>query len=196
VILDDDPYSALRWAGEAPVPLRSLTDRVVTLGTTSKVLCPGLRVGWAVAPHELAAQLVLLKQAVDLQTATLTQRIAHAVLARPGFLDPHLLRLRATYEAQCAALVTALDAELGGRLLFDRPSGGMFVWARLPGVDTSRLLAAAIDEGTAFVPGAAFAVTPGPTDTLRLSFATASPTDLAEAATRLARAVNHPNLRH
>ncbi|MDP1820855.1 MAG: PLP-dependent aminotransferase family protein, partial [Acidimicrobiales bacterium] len=103
LIVDDEPYGALRWGGEPPAPLRSLSDRVVTLGTTSKVLCPGLRVGWAVAPAGLAAALVLLKQAVDLQTATFTQRIAHRVLTAPGFLAPHLIFLRTTYREQCSA---------------------------------------------------------------------------------------------
>ena len=188
VVIDDDPYSELRWAGEGVVPLRALSDRVVTLGTASKVLAPGLRVGWAVGPESLIAELVVLKQAVDLQTATFAQRVVHHVLTKPGFLDPHLVGLRAAYEAQAAALVAGLRAELGDRLTFLPPVGGMFVWARLEGVDTRRLLEAAIDRGTAFVPGAEFAVeqdpaTPG--DALRLSFATAPPDHLLEAAARL-----------
>jgi 2-aminoadipate transaminase len=189
VIVDDDPYGALRWAPGVPVPLRSLSDRVVTLGTTSKVLCPGLRVGWAAGPPELAQALTLLKQAVDLQTATLTQRIAHRVLDRPGFLPPRLAHLRATYEGRCTALLGALDRHLGGRLVCDRPDGGMFVWGRLPGVDTAALLAPAVDAGMAFVPGTAFAVDGRPTDALRLSFATLPEPDLDEAVARLARAL-------
>jgi 2-aminoadipate transaminase len=190
VVVDDDPYGALRWAGEAPVPLRSLSGRVVTLGTTSKVLCPGLRVGWAIGPTELAQALILLKQAVDLQTATLTQRIAHRVLARPGFLAPRLAQLRTTYEARCTALLDALDRHLGDRLVCDRPDGGMFVWGRLPGVDTAALLERAVDAGIAFVPGTAFAVDGRPTDALRLSFATLTEPELDDAVTRLARALD------
>jgi 2-aminoadipate transaminase len=189
-IVADDPYSALRWAGSEPVPLRTLSDRVVTLGTTSKVLCPGLRVGWAHAPAELASTLVLLKQAVDLQTTTLTQRIAHRVLAAPGFLEPHLAQLRATYQRRCDALAGALDRHLGDRLRFARPDGGMFLWGRLPGVDTAPLLHRAVEEGMAFVPGTAFAVDGRPTDALRLSFATQSPDELDEAVQRLARALS------
>jgi 2-aminoadipate transaminase len=190
VIIDDDPYGALRWAGEAPVPLRTLSDRVVTLGTTSKVLCPGLRVGWAAGPPDLAQTLVLLKQAVDLQTATLTQRIAHQVLARPGFLPTRLVQLRATYEGRCTALLGALDRHLDGQLACDRPDGGMFVWGRLPGIDTGALLERAVEAGMAFVPGTAFAVDGRPTDALRLSFATQSEPELDEAVARLARALS------
>ena len=190
VIVDDDPYGALRWSGAEPTPLRSLSDRVVTLGTTSKVLCPGLRVGWAIAPPELARHLVIVKQAVDLQTTTLTQRIAHGVLARPGFLAPHLARLRSCYEARATALADALDQQLDGRLAFERPPGGMFLWARVPGVDTERLLQRAIAEGMAFVPGTAFAVDGRPSDWMRLSFATQSEPELAEAVTSLRRALD------
>lgn len=189
VILDDDPYGALRWRGAEPIALRTLSDRVVTLGTTSKVLCPGLRVGWAAGPSDLVRHLVLLKQAVDLQTTTLTQRIAHRVLSRPGFLGPHVDRLRATYAARCDALATSLDRHLGDRILFDRPDGGMFLWARLQGIDTAPLLAAAVDQGMAFVPGTAFAVDARPTDALRLSFATQTPAELDTAVLRLERAL-------
>jgi 2-aminoadipate transaminase len=191
-IVDDDPYGALRWAGEEPAALRTMSDRVVTLGTTSKVLCPGLRVGWAHAPAELAATLVLLKQAVDLQTTTLTQRLAHRVLTAPGFLEPHLARLRATYQARCDALVGALDRHLGDRIEVQRPEGGMFLWGRVPGVDTEALLHRAVQAGVAFVPGTAFAVDGRPTDALRLSFATQSPAELDEAVSRLARALAAP----
>jgi 2-aminoadipate transaminase len=194
-IVDDDPYGALRWAGEEPAALRTMTERVVTLGTTSKVLCPGLRVGWAHAPAELAATLVLLKQAVDLQTTTLTQRIAYRVLTAPGFLPPHLALLRATYQARCDALVGSIERRLGGRFEGNRPDGGMFLWGRIPGVDTEALLHRAVDEGMAFVPGAAFAVDGRPTDALRLSFATQTPDGLDEAVSRLARALASPRPR-
>lgn len=202
VVVDDDPYGELRFSGARGVPLRELSDRVVTLGTVSKVLAPGLRVGWAVAPEPLARHLVVLKQAVDLQTATFAQRLVHHVLTRRGFLDTHLAQLRDAYATQAAALVGALRRALDERITFAEPEGGMFVWARIVpaprterGADTRRLLGAAIERGTAFVPGAEFAVDPGtsPTcsgDTLRLSFATAPPEQLEEAVRRLARALD------
>jgi 2-aminoadipate transaminase len=189
VIVDDDPYAELRWGGERLAPIASMTDRVVTLGSTSKILCPGLRVGWAVAPPAVADHLVLLKQATDLHTATFNQRVVHRVLTMPGFLDAHLPVLRATYEQHAVALRDALAAELGDRVTFTAPDGGMFVWVRTPGIDPDALLPRAIDHGTAFVPGSAFAVTGRPTRALRLSFATADPAGLHEAVHRLAQTI-------
>jgi 2-aminoadipate transaminase len=192
VILDDDPYGQLRWAGEAPAPLATLTDRVVTLGTTSKVLSPGLRVGWAVGPRTLVRELAVVKQSADLHTSSLSQRIAHEVLTRPGFLEHHLDRLRDSYKRHGRALAEALRCHLGGRLTFEEPDGGMFIWGRLrEGGDASVLLPMAVERGVAFVPGAAFQVGAGPDHRswLRLSFATAEAADLGEAARRLARAV-------
>jgi 2-aminoadipate transaminase len=193
-LVDDDPYGALRWSGEAPAPLSDRSDRVVTLGTVSKVLCPGLRVGHVVAPPPVTAAVVLVKQAVDLHTSSLSQRVVHEVVTRPGFLDAHLAGLPARYRRRAIALTTALRAELGDRIAFADPEGGMFVWARLAAgaggaVDTATLLAAALDAGVAFVPGAAFGVDADHRDHLRLSFATPTPADLVEGARRLASVV-------
>ena len=186
LIVADDPYGALRWRGEAPTPLADLTDQVVTLGTASKVLTPGLRVGWANAPKDLTRDLVVLKQAADLHTSSLSQQLAAALLTDLSFLQPHLERLRSRYEAQCDALVEAL-APLP--LTFHQPDGGMFLWAEADR-PTQPLLERALAEGVAFVPGEAFSVDDPHEHGLRLSFATASPAQLAEAARRLARALS------
>jgi 2-aminoadipate transaminase len=162
-----------------------MSTRVVTLGTTSKVICPGLRVGWAVAPAAIGRGVGILKQAVDLQTTTLTQRIAHHVLTQPGFLASHVQGLQVRYQQQSAALATALRAELGDRLSFSEPDGGMFLWGRVRGVDTSELLASALENGVAFVPGGAFGVEAKHRDALRLSFATSTCEELVEGARRL-----------
>jgi 2-aminoadipate transaminase len=192
LIVADDPYSALRWAGTHPPDLRILTDRVVTLGTTSKVLAPGLRVGWAVAPRPVADRLVVLKQAADLHTAGLNQAIVATVLARPGFFAAHVEALRDRYAGQSQALQDALHTHLGDRIAFDPPDGGMFLWGRMQdGTDTAALLARALAAGTAYVPGAAFAVTAHHRSGLRLSFATGEPTALEEAVRRLAGARAH-----
>jgi 2-aminoadipate transaminase len=189
LIVDDDPYGALRWQGEAPPPLSSLSDRIVTLGTTSKILAPGLRVGWAVAPADLAADLVVLKQAADLHTSSLSQQLAASLLTRPGFLQPQLQALRTRYQAQAGALQQALRTDLGDRLEFHTPDGGMFLWAQLTdGQQSKDLLPKALEHGVAFVPGEAFSVEDPHEQGLRLSFATASPTDLEEAVHRLANA--------
>jgi 2-aminoadipate transaminase len=190
VVVEDDPYGELRWDGEALAPISAFTDRAVTLGTFSKIVCPGLRIGYSVAPPRLANAMVVLKQALDLQTSTLSQRALHRVVTAPGFLAAQVDRLRPLYRDRCAALVDALHAELGDRLEFDPPSGGMFVWARFSHfVDAQELLPRAVEHGVAYVPGQAFAVEGEYRQSLRLSFATTPPDQLVEGVRRLARAL-------
>ena len=189
VIVDDDPYGELRWRGSAPPPLASMTERVIILGTVSKVVCPGLRVGYLVAPRSVAPALVLVKQALDLHTSTLAQRAIHELVTTTGFLDAQLDRLRRVYRDRATALCNALHTEFGDQLRFQTPSGGMFVWGDFADeIDTQRLLAAAIARGVAFVPGSAFAVAADHHRALRLSFATNAPDQLAEGVRRLAAA--------
>jgi 2-aminoadipate transaminase len=191
LIVDDDPYGHLRWGGEMVAPVGSFTDRVVSLGTVSKLLCPGLRVGYAVAPPSLASSLAMLKQAADLQTSTLGQMAAYRVLAAPGFLPRHLGRIRPRYQERAAVLVEALTHQLGDAASFRRPEGGMFIWVRLEGsdLDTHALLPGAIANGVAYVPGRAFGIDDQHPRALRLSFASASPTELVEGIARLAASI-------
>ena len=191
VIVEDDPYGALRFRGSPLPPVRSFTTLAVTLGTVSKLLAPGLRVGWLAAPPWLHGPLVRLKQAADLHTSTLCQRMAVDVLADDAFMPRHLAGLGPFYGERCDALATALERSLAGRAEFDRPDGGMFLWvrlidARLPARD---LLPRAVEAGVAFVPGEAFHVDGSGADHLRLSFATLTPDELTEAAARLASAL-------
>jgi 2-aminoadipate transaminase len=193
-IVDDDPYGELRWNGAAPVALRDLTDRTITLGSTSKVLAPGLRIGWAVAPVEAIRAMTILKQSADLHTSSFNQQVVHRTLAEPGFLEAHLAGLRTTYRAQADHLVGALRAQLGDRLTVAAPDGGMFVWAELhdPAADTALLLPTAVDQGVAFVPGAAFGVESLHPTRMRLSYATADPAALDLAVARLAGVIAAP----
>ncbi len=200
-IVDDDPYGELHWSGRTAsrahalsVPLRQLSDRVVTLGSFSKILSPGLRLGYLVAPAALTRELTIIKQAADLHTSTLSQHVVHSIVAEPGFLDAHLDRIRSVYANRSAALADALNAEFGVHLAFERPSGGMFLWARVVGapIDTHAQLALALAHGVAYVPGAAFAVERGtatPLETLRLSFAGAPVDAFPEGARRLRAAL-------
>jgi 2-aminoadipate transaminase len=191
LIVEDDPYGEIRFSGNAPPPLASLTDRVVSIRTISKVLFPGLRLGWMVVPESMARSLALVKQAVDLHTAALAQGVALHLFTRPGFMADHVRILQDYYGDQARVLCAALSTEFGDQIDFAPPHGGMFVWARVrrPGVDTEALLPKAIDGGVAFVPGSAFTVTEPHHAYLRLSFATAPPEDLAEGARRLAQIV-------
>ncbi|NBC95435.1 MAG: aminotransferase class I/II-fold pyridoxal phosphate-dependent enzyme [Deinococcus-Thermus bacterium] len=190
LIVEDAPYRELRFADEElPTLFEMAPDRVVHLGTLSKTLAPGLRVAWVIAPSELAALLERAKQSADLHTSTFTQSIAMELLER-GVLRERLPRLRAFYQAQRDALADALAAEVGDVLRFERPPGGMFLWAALPeGLDAGALLVTAVEHGVAFVPGAPFYANGGPTHTLRLSYSLPSHAELAEGARRLAGAL-------
>lgn len=188
LILEDDPYADIRFSGHAPPPLATLTDRVVSIRTISKVLFPGLRVGWVVAPASLAPSLALVKQAVDLHTSTLAQSLALDLLTRPGFLTRHVGLLRAHYGDQARVLVGTLTAAFGADLEITPAEGGLFLWGRFrrPGIDTAALLPTAIDHGVAYVPGSAFSVVAPHRASFRLSYATVAPGDLVEGARRLA----------
>lgn len=189
VIVEDDPYGPLRFAGE---PLPSLWELggagglVVSLGTASKLLAPGLRVGWACAPSWLMPSLVRLKQSADLHTAGLGQMIVGDLLGDVAFMDAHHRRLAEVYGSRCRALADALE----GHAQFDRPDGGMFLWAATPGKDTAAALERAVAGGVAYVPGSAFGVDGGFPDRLRLSFATAPMTAFPAAVDRLVAALD------
>jgi 2-aminoadipate transaminase len=200
LIVEDDPYGDLRWAGTAPSPLAQLTERVVTLGSFSKIISPGLRVGYAVGRADLIADLTILKQAADLQTATFNQAVVREVVGVGGWLDRHVAGLRATYRERSTALASALTAHLGERARWATPEGGMFLWVtlmadRADAVDTADLLPTATGRGVAYVPGAAFAVDRDLRSSMRLSFATASPDELADGASRLALALDEATAR-
>ncbi|MDF3085227.1 aminotransferase-like domain-containing protein [Burkholderia sola] len=187
-VLEDDPYGALNYQGEPlPTMLSMAPDHVVHLGTFSKVLAPGLRIGYIIAPEELHFKLVQAKQATDLHTPTLTQRIAHEVI-KDGFLDEHIPTIRALYSAQCDAMLGALTRHMPEGVTWNRPEGGMFIWVNLPAqIDSMKLLAAAVDNHVAFVPGAPFFAENAQQNTLRLSFVTVPPEKIEEGVARLGK---------
>jgi len=191
-LLEDDPYGELRYDGE---PLPSLgsfpgaEDRTLAISSLSKVLAPGLRIGWLRAPAALRRALTIAKQAGDLHTSTIDQTAAATVLAAGG-MDAHLERLRAAYRARRDALLGGLAAALPTGSRWNEPEGGMFVWARLPdGHDAAALLQAALRHDVAFVPGAPFFAGAADHATLRLSFTTHPPAEIAEGLRRLGAAV-------
>ena len=191
-IVEDDPYSELRYRGEPVAPIAArpeAADRTILLGSLSKIMAPGLRLGWLRAPESVRRQLVIAKQATDLHTSTVTQAAAAAYLAETD-LDAHLDRLRAAYRPRRDAMLAALPATLPEGSRWSEPEGGMFVWARLPdGTDTADLLRRALDHDVAFVPGAPFyAEHPDPA-TLRLSFATPTVEEITKGMHRLKAAL-------
>lgn len=195
-ILEDDPYGELRYEGTSEIPVAALddaADRTVHISSLSKVLAPGLRLGYARMPDALRAQLIVAKQAADLHTSTIDQEAAAGAMARLD-LDAHLHAVRAMYGERRDALLAGLPGALPDGTAWNRPAGGMFVWARLPdGWDATALLRDAIEHGVAFVPGAPFHVAPDDgrdvdARTLRLSFVTHTPGELAEGLRRLGAA--------
>ncbi len=181
-LIEDDPYGEL-WYRQAPPPsLRAFApERTIRVCSFSKVLAPGLRLGFVIAPREAIELLVRLKQATDLHTATLTQRAAHHVLA-DGLLDRHLPGVRARYAAQAEVMQQALAASMPAGVQWTQPDGGMFVWLTLPPqVDAMALLPRAIERRVAFVPGAPFYALDAQPNTLRLSFVTVPPEKIRAA---------------
>jgi 2-aminoadipate transaminase len=189
-VAEDDPYGELRFEGRYEPWIASFdeaADRTVLLGSFSKVMAPGMRLGWLRAPAGLLRACVIAKQAADLHTSTVDQAAAARYLADSD-LDAHLDRIRTAYRARRDALVGGLDAALPPGSSWNRPEGGMFVWVRLPhGHDATALLREAIRHDVAYVPGAPFfAADPDPA-ALRMSFTTHTPQEIAEGLTRLSR---------
>ena len=200
LIVEDDPYGDLYFDAPPPPSLLALSEQVpgsrdwlVHCGSLSKVLSPGLRVGWMVAPPELLAKAVMCKQFSDAHTSTFAQATAAQYLAA-GRMPATLARVRQVYGARAQAMGDALRSDLGGAIEFVQPQGGLFVWARLTGAggkvsDGNAFAKKAIEQGVAFVPGAPFYCANPDVRTLRLSFATADEARIREGIGRLAKAL-------
>ena len=195
LIVEDDPYGDLYFPDVTtpeetrPIAADDRDGRVVYLSSFSKTLAPGLRVAWIHAAEPIAARLELAKQATDLCTGALDQRIVHHV-CRQGLLAPHVPELRAHYQRKRDAMLGALGRTLEGRATWLPPRGGFFIWMRLDaGLTSDRLLTFARARGVLFVIGAAFFVDGSGDDYLRLSFSAPSPERIAEGIGRLADAI-------
>ena len=191
-VVEDDPYGELRYRGTPVAPLAAqpgAEDRVLHLGSFSKIAAPGLRLGWVRAPAALLPALTVAKQAADLHTSTIDQAAAAEWLATVD-LDAHVRGLCAAYRERRDAMVGALPSALPAGSTWSDPDGGMFTWVRLPGdVDTAELLRSALAHDVAFVPGAPFFAGAPDRATLRLSFTTHTPEVIAEGVRRLGRAL-------
>ena len=189
-LVEDNPYGELWYDDEPPKPLASRwADGVLYLGSFSKVLAPGLRLGFMVCPKTLYPKLLQSKQAADLHTGSFSQRVVHEVI-KNGFLDQHIPTIRDRYRVQRDAMDAALKASMPAGCEWRKPSGGMFFWLRLPaGCDAMALLPKAVEAGVAYVPGAAFFANDPDVRTMRLSFVTLSPADIADAVQRLGNVI-------
>ncbi len=197
-IIEDDPYGQLRYEGEHIPSIVSLdseyrgpngghySGNVIYLSTFSKLLAPGLRLGWVVAPPEVIQKLAVTKQAADLHTSSFNQYVAYEV-AKGGFLDEHVKLIRATYKERRDVMIEMMEEMFPSGVTWRKPHGGMFLWSVLPeGMDSSEMLKRAIERKVAFVPGEPFHPNGGGKNTLRLNFSYSSPEIIREGMARLA----------
>ncbi len=190
-ILEDNPYGDLWFDAPPPAPFTARNpEGCLYMGSFSKTLAPGLRLGFLVAPKPLYPKLLQAKQAADLHTPSFNQRMVAEVL-KDGFLDHHVPTIRALYKSQRDAMLAALQKHLAGTgVVWNSPDGGMFLWVKLPaGMDAAALLPKAVERNVAFVPGAAFYSDAAQNNTLRLSFVTASVAQIDEGIAALADVV-------
>lgn len=207
-VIEDDPYSQLRFEGDTLPSLLALEHerqqqqaetsyqgQVIQVNTFSKIIAPGLRVGWIVGPAPVIRKLVLAKQGADLHTATLPQMITYELL-HAGFLEEHLPRLRILYRQRRDAMLTALSEHFPSSVRWTHPHGGLFLWVTLPDdMDTIAVLQQIQTHRVAFIPGAAFHPNGGGTNTLRLSFSNVTPERIEEGIKRLGTAL-HSRVAH
>ena len=189
-LIEDNPYGDLWFDTPPPAPLTARNpDGCIYLGSFSKVLAPGLRLGFIVAPKAVYPKLLQAKQAADLHSPGFNQRMIAEVM-KDGFLDRHIPTIRALYKGQRDAMLAALKKDMPADVTWNSPLGGMFLWARLPeGMNAQDLLPKAVDKGVAFVPGAAFYNDHGDPRTMRLSFVTPDGDEIRRGVAALANAI-------
>ena len=188
IVLEDDPYGALRYAGNNIAPIKSLDTEglVIYQSTVSKTIAPGLRIGWVVACEEIRRKLTIVKQAADLHTSSLDQRIAHRYLTDFDS-EAHVERIRRAYGERFAIMDAALRETMPAGYTWTHPEGGMFLWVTCPvGTDTCELMLEALKRKVLFVPGRDFFPDASGQRFMRLNFSNASPTQIREGIGRLA----------
>jgi 2-aminoadipate transaminase len=199
-IIEDDPYGQLRFEGSNIPPIIVLdeklhhsngryTGNVIYLGTFSKILAPGIRLAWVIAPPEVIHKLVQAKQGADLHTSTFNQMVAYEV-GRNGFLDRHAHLICKVYCERRNVMLAALEEHMPPGVKWTHPEGGLFLWLTLPeGMSSVDLLAESIKQKVAFVPGNSFHPCGGGENTMRLNFSNATPEKINEGISRLGRVI-------
>jgi len=191
IVIEDDPYSELRFSGRAAKSFgQFLPEQTVLLGSFSKVVAPGLRLGWIAAPGWVHEKLIVAKQAADLHTCGLTQKLVGEFLLEHD-LDQRIALITKAYGEQCRAMLDALKRYIPEYISFTEPEGGMFIWGRLPeSMKSLDLFQEAVKEKVVFVPGEPFYTGDAATSTFRLNFTCADPATIERGVRRLAKAVS------
>ena len=186
IIVEDDPYADLRFSGTSPQSMKSRLDsKVILLGSFSKTIAPGLRLGWICAKREIMDKLVTAKQASDLHSNSLCQRIVHQYLTNND-VDKHIETIINVYKKQRDAMVTAIEKYFPPEVKFTRPEGGMFLWVTLPEkLSALDLFEQAVKKNVAFVPGTPFFVDGGGTNNIRLNFSNSDEETIEDGIKRL-----------
>jgi 2-aminoadipate transaminase len=190
-LVEDDPYSALRFQGDSLPPIKAYDEigLVFYLSSFSKMLAPGIRLGWIIAPADFIPKVTVIRESMDLETSTLTQRAVEEFLSR-GYLEEYLLKLTSVNEERFVAIDQALEDHLGELASWTHPQGGLFTWVTLPDeVNAWDMFPKALERQVAYIPGAAFAVHGGHTNTMRLNFSNATPDEIEDAIHRLAEVI-------
>jgi 2-aminoadipate transaminase len=190
--IEDDAYGELNFAGRSLPSFRTfLPDQTLITGSFSKILAPGMRLGWIVAPMAVMEQIIIAKQASDLHSNYLSQRIAGEYLQQ-GTIDTHITRIRQAYKRQCECMFDAIAETFPDSVTYTRPHGGMFIWITLPGGCSSLdVFDAALKEQVAVLPGTPFYVDGGGRSTLRLNFSNATEEKIITGISRLARVIKN-----
>ena len=190
ILVEDDPYGELRFIGQDLPSMRSyLEDNIILLGSFSKIVAPGLRLGWICAKKRVMEKIVIAKQAADLHSNYLSQRIVYQYLA-DNDIDQHILKIREIYKRQRDQMVSMIEKTFPGEAKSTRPEGGMFLWVTLPeNLSSMDLFELAQKENVAFVPGQAFYVDGGGNNTLRLNFSNSDEEKIEKGIKRLAKVI-------
>lgn len=189
VFVEDNPYGEIRFMGEDHPPVKAFLDESVLLGSFSKIVSPGIRLGWITTPGEVMDKLVTAKQASDLHSSLLSQMIVHRYLSEYD-VEAHLMKIRRMYKRQRDLMVTLIQEEFPEDVKYTKPEGGMFLWVTLPeGMSSLELFELALKKKVAFVPGQAFYAEKPQHNTLRMNFSNSSEEKIEEGIKRLGEVI-------